>query len=134
MPTTATAAMRRRGSAQSPIAGEDAQTSPPIGQRKAHFCAIVCHWSRGRASRGPPTDSAWHDTQAVPSRTVKDLRYPQGHGVVTVEALYGGERLSCLPQWVDPAVSAKRFPLLKTAQCGQVLHTEMEQEDKVGRR
>jgi len=50
-----------------------------------------------------------------PSRTVKAVRYPQDHVVVTVEALYGGERLSCLPQRADLAVSAKHFPLLKIA-------------------
>jgi Ethylbenzene dehydrogenase len=75
---------------------------------------------------GDPNDAVWKQARAVTVRTVKGTHNPQDHVDVTVKAVHDGERIYFRFQWADPDVSAKRFPLIKTAQGWQVLHTAME--------
>ncbi len=72
---------------------------------------------------GKPHDAAWQHAQSVTVRTVKGINNPHDFVDVDIKALHDGERIYFRLQWDDPAVSSKRFPLLKTAEGWKVLQT-----------
>jgi hypothetical protein len=79
---------------------------------------------------GDPSDAAWKNARAVTIRTVKGVNNPQGHVDVTVKALHDGQHIYFQYEWRDADVSAKRWPLMKTASGWRVLQTAFETWDE----
>lgn len=79
---------------------------------------------------GKPHDAAWQHAQSVTVRTVKGINNPHDFVDVDIKALHDGERIYFRMQWDDPAVSSKRFPLLKTAEGWKVLQTAMKSSNE----
>src|SRR2546426_11243506 len=131
MPPRATTAVRVRGAAQSPVAAEAAPTSRPARPRHAHFCVTLCHGSMvtplasilGTCSTPKP-----HTVCACPASTAR----PCAGASVPAAANAAPCRPPTCSSPGSPFLkrSSKRFSLLKTAQCWQVLHTTMEKDEE----
>jgi thiosulfate reductase cytochrome b subunit len=79
---------------------------------------------------GDPNDPIWTLANPVTIHTAKATNAPGHVSDITIRAVHDGTNVYFQFQWADPAVSAKRYPLIKTAGGWKVLQTQYAQFDE----